>query len=691
MPERDQQVIDSGHSLPRESRGGSRRTSEEARFQELIEGLDSIVAEYDAQRCLFTYVSRRAEQLLGYPAEDWLQAGFWESILYPEDREKTIHLCQFFTSKAVDHELEYRVVSVDGRVVWLRETARVLHDAQGKADRLFILLSDETARKRAEAVLEAQRKILEQVARGEPLEAIFRALMDVARHLLPGSSCLIKLGEQESEPRVVVSSNLDEAEARLLTGALLEQPSLPGGATPGLARVFIEDVTLHPRWRGPRELVAKHGLRAYWSLPILTSEGHPRGRLDVHARDGRAPHPEELQLLEAMTHLAAIALERAEAQEALQRRADALAEADRRKDEFMAMLGHELRNPLAPMLTAVMLLPTAESPQRTKICEMLGRQVRHMTRLLDDLLDVSRITRGKVQVCPQPLLLEDVLHRALDGVRLTTQQHRLSLELGSVSHLLRGDPARLEQVFVNLLNNAAKFTPPGGDITVSVSDEADRVVVSIRDTGMGIAADLLPHVFEPFRQGEQPLSRHLGGLGIGLTLVRDLVSLHGGSVEARSEGPGRGSEFRVSLPISSTQERPPETETAEASRSPQGARTRRVLVVDDNVDAAETLMEYLQFQGHTVYLAHEGAGAIEQALLQKPELIVLDLGLPGMDGFEVAQRLRSEPSMAGVSLVALTGYGQEKDRARAREVGIQHFLLKPVDLDELMRIIETEW
>ncbi|QRK09631.1 response regulator [Archangium violaceum] len=271
-----------------------------------------------------------------------------------------------------------------------------------------------------------------------------------------------------------------------------------------------------------------------------------------------------------------------------------------------------------------------------------------------------------------------------------TQQHRLSVELGSASHLLQGAPARLEQVFVNLLNNAAKFTPPGGDIAVSVFEEADRVVVSIRDTGMGIPAELLPHVFEPFRQGEQPLSRHLGGLGIGLTLVRDLVSLHGGSVEARSEGPDRGSEFRVSLPVTSKQERPQDAKPVDAAPRSQTVRTRRVLVVDDNIDAAETLMEYLQFRGHTVHLAHEGPGAIGQALLQKPELIVLDLGLPGMDGFQVAQRLRGEPNMAGVTLVALTGYGQERDRVRAREAGIQHFLLKPVDLDELMRIIESE-
>jgi PAS domain S-box-containing protein len=650
----EQHVVDSGSPYSREPYDGSKRSSEETRFQELVEGLDSIVAEYDAKRCVFTYVSRRAEQLLGYPVERWLQSGFWESILHPEDRASAVELCQLFTAKAVDHELEYRVVSTDGRAVWLRETARVLRDAHGKAERLFILLMDETARKRAEAVLEAQRQILQQVARGEPLEATFRALVRVASNLLPRASCVIRLGEHEGEMRVAASSTMDEAaDPRLLTGTVLENSSP-------------------------------------WSMPIQTAAGHLRARLEVYIRDSRAPHQEELQILEVMTHLAAIALDRAEAQQTLQQRAEALAAADRRKNEFIAMLGHELRNPLAPMLTAVTILPMAQAPQRAKMCEVLARQVKHMTRLLDDLLDVSRITRGKVQVRMEPLLLEEVLHRAVEGVRPLTQQHRVSLERGNLAHALQGDPARLEQVFLNLLNNAAKFTPPGGDITLSVSAEADRVVVSVRDTGMGIPADLLPHVFEPFRQGEQPLSRHFGGLGIGLTLVRELVSLHGGSVEARSEGPGRGSEFRVTLPLSSKQEHRRDTKTADGVKVPQVARMRQILVVDDNIDAAETLTEFLQHQGHLVQMAHEGAKAIEQALLHKPDLIILDLGLPGMDGFQVAQRLRNEPRVAGATLVALTGYGQERDRDQAREAGIQHFLLKPVDLDALTRIVEDE-
>jgi PAS domain S-box-containing protein len=653
MPEREQQVFDSGPPFPGDSHSGSRRSPDPARFQELVEGLDAIVAEYDARQCLFTYVSRRAEQLLGYPVENWLRGGFWESILHPEDRAQAVELCKVFTAQAVDHELEYRVVSMDGRVVWLREAARVLRDAEGKADRLFILLIDETARKRAEAVVEAQRQILELVARGEPLEAIFGALVRVAHNLLPGASCLIRLAEHENPPQVPASSDRTEADARL-----------------------------------PAE--RREGAAA-WSMPILNSAGDPRGRLEVRVQDSRAPRPEESQLLEVMTHLAAIAIERAEAQRALQQRAEALAEMDRRKNEFMAMLGHELRNPLAPMLTAVTLLPTAEGPRRARMCEVLARQVKHMTRLVDDLLDVSRITRGKVQLCPEPVSLEEVLQRALEGVRPLTQQHRhrVSLELGRASHLLQADPTRLEQVFVNLLNNSAKFTPPGGDITVSVSEEGERAVVSIRDTGIGIPAELLPHVFEPFRQGEQSLSRQFGGLGIGLTLVRELVALHGGSVEARSEGQGRGSEFRVSLPMSSRQEHPRDTKPAGAPVSAQAARARNVLVVDDNLDAAETLKEFLQVRGHTVHLAHEGAGAIEQALLRTPELIVLDLGLPGLDGFQVAQRLRNEPGLAGVTLVALTGYGQEQDRTRARDAGIQHFLLKPVELSELLRIVEV--
>jgi PAS domain S-box-containing protein len=617
---------------------------EEARFRELVEGLEAIVAEYDAKRCAFTYVSHRAEQLLGYPAGKWLERGFWESILHPEDRAQAIELCQLFTSQAVDHELEYRLIARDGRAVWLRESARVLRDSHGKAERLFILFTDETARKRAEALLEAQRRILEQVARGEPLETIFHAIIRAMATLQPGAPCQLILGAHPDDMRVIASSNMNAGDAR-----------------------------------------------ASWSMSIQTTAGHLRGRLEVHAPEARKPRPDEQQSLEVMTHLAALALEREEAQEALRQRAEALAEADRRKDEFMAMLGHELRNPLAPMLTVVKLLPTVDGPRQTEMCEVLARQVKHMARLLDDLLDVSRITRGKVQVVPEPLVLGDMLHGAVECVRpfIHQQGHHLSLEFGSTAHVLQGDPARLEQVFMNLLHNAAKFTPAGGVITVSVSEDAGRAVVSIRDTGVGIPADLLPHVFEPFRQGEQPLSRHLGGLGIGLTLVRELVSMHGGSVEARSDGPGRGSEFRVSLPVSSTKSRPEAQAPEEDSPALRATHPRRILVVDDNADAAETLAEFLQFQGHTVHMAHDGHAALEQARATRPETIILDIGLPGLDGFQVAQRLRAEPLTAGATLVALTGYGREQDRAQARTMGIQHFLLKPVNLDELMRILKN--
>jgi PAS domain S-box-containing protein len=652
MAEREEQVRDMSMGAAGGLYRNTQRSPEEARFRELVEGLDAIVAEYDVKRCAFTYVSHRAEQLLGYPAENWLTSGFWESILHPEDRDQAIELCQLFISQAVDHEFEYRLVSKEGRAIWLRESARVLRDSHGKAERLFILFMDETSRKRAETLLEAQREILEQVARGEPLETIFRAITRVMATLQPGAPCQISLGEHPDAMRVIASSHTDGDDARML---------------------------------------ARAEVRKCWSMPIQTAAGHLRGRLDMHCPDARKPQPEERQLLEAMTHLAALALERAQAQEALRQRAEALAEADRRKDEFLAMLGHELRNPLAPMLTLVKLLPTAEGPRHARMCEVLARQVKHMARLLDDLLDVSRITRGKVQVVPEPLELEDVLHGAVEGVRPFIQQqgHHLVLELGSTSHVLQGDPARLTQVFMNLLHNAAKFTPPGGVITVSVSKDAGRAIVSIRDTGMGIPAELLPHVFEPFRQGEQPLSRHLGGLGIGLTLVRELVSMHGGSVEARSDGPGRGSEFRVSLPVSSVKRRPEARAPQEDSVPLRATRPRRLLVVDDNADAAETLVEFLQFRGHTVHMAHDGLEAIEQARSTRPEAILLDIGLPGMDGFQVAQRLRAEPLTAEATLVALTGYGQEQDRARAQAVGIQHFILKPVNLDELMRLLES--
>jgi PAS domain S-box-containing protein len=363
----------------------------------------------------------------------------------------------------------------------------------------------------------------------------------------------------------------------------------------------------------------------------------------------------------------------------------ALREADRRKDEFLAMLAHELRNPLAPILSAVEVLERLDprqTEQAAKSRAIVARQVQHMKRLLDDLLDISRVSQGKIQLNKAPVELGSLLLQAVEISRpvLAEKRHMLSLALAPEPLALQADPTRLVQVFANLLNNAAKYTDSGGHIALAVSTEGDEAVVCVRDDGMGMSPELLARAFDLFVQETRSLDRSQGGLGVGLTMVRTLVKMHGGSVSAASDGPGRGSEFVVRLPLAS------EAEASAPASAPlaTGARERslRVLVVDDNVDAAGSIGVLLEQMGHEVMVAYDGPGALAAAAVVAPELVLLDIGLPGMDGYAVAEQLRG----AGhdrATLVALTGYGQEEHLRRSKEAGFDRHLVKPLDFDAL--------
>ena len=378
------------------------------------------------------------------------------------------------------------------------------------------------------------------------------------------------------------------------------------------------------------------------------------------------------------------------AHERLQEQAEALKEADRRKNEFLAMLGHELRNPLAPIRNATQILslngpPDAEVQWARGVIE---RQVHQMTRMVDDLLDVSRITQGKFKLEKEPVDLASVVARAAEMVRplIDARGHRLTITLPPEPVWLDADPSRLAQVVANLLHNAAKYTDAGGQIRLASERRGEETVVTVRDTGIGIPADLLPRVFEPFTQEERLLDRAQGGLGIGLALVRSLVALHGGRVQAFSAGRGCGSEFVLYLPVSGQAPTASGGERATVGRVK--AASRRILVVDDNVDSAESLAVLLRVTGHEVRTAHAGRAALEAARACVPEIVLLDIGLPGMDGYEVARRLRQDLGLADVLLVAMTGYGQDEDRRRSHEAGFNAHLVKPVDLNELHALLE---
>ena len=371
------------------------------------------------------------------------------------------------------------------------------------------------------------------------------------------------------------------------------------------------------------------------------------------------------------------------------RRADALRESDVRKDEFLATLAHELRNPLAPIRNALEILkmPGANPAMLEKARQMMERQLAQMVRLVDDLLDVSRITTGKLGIRKALLEVQAAIRDAIETARpfVEARRHQLEVQLPSQPISIEGDRTRLAQVFANLLHNAAKYTEPGGYITLSLAEEDDQAVVRVRDTGIGLAPESLAAIFDMFVQVDRTLERTQAGLGVGLTLSRQLVTLHGGTIEAKSGGVGKGSEFTVRLPLAGA---------ALANADPEVRRlrarqSRRILLADDNADFADSLAELFAARGHEVRVAHNGAEALAAAAAFNPDFAFLDIGMPKVHGYEVARRLRDMPATSECVLVAVTGWGQEDDRQRAREAGFDRHILKPVDPAEIDLILDS--
>jgi signal transduction histidine kinase/ActR/RegA family two-component response regulator len=371
------------------------------------------------------------------------------------------------------------------------------------------------------------------------------------------------------------------------------------------------------------------------------------------------------------------------------RQAEALREADRRKDEFLAMLAHELRNPLAPIRNGLQILQLAsqDSDAVAQTREMMNRQVQHLTRLVDDLLDVSRITRGKVALRKQDIDLNEVMIRAIETVRpfIDERKHKLTVSQPGRAVWVHADLTRMTQVVGNLLHNASKYSEAQSPIALILEHEGEQALIRVQDQGVGISEEMLAHVFEPFTQIDRSIDRSEGGLGLGLALVRSLVELHGGSVQAQSGGIGKGSEFIVRLPaLSSDSVRRLESRPKAASPKSQ---PRRILIVDDNIDAGDSLAVLLRLTGHEVSVARNGTRAIELVHDLQPDVGILDIGLPGMDGYELARRLRNEPHGRSMLLIAITGYGQEDDRKRAKQAGFNHHLTKPADPVQLAHLL----
>ncbi|WP_051109896.1 hybrid sensor histidine kinase/response regulator [Massilia niastensis] len=367
---------------------------------------------------------------------------------------------------------------------------------------------------------------------------------------------------------------------------------------------------------------------------------------------------------------------------------DELRAANHHKDQFLAMLAHELRNPLAPITTAAQLLQrgTLDPAAVKRASDIIARQAEHMTSLVNDLMDVSRVTRGLVTIENEKLDVHELAAEAIEQVRplLDARRHALSAEISSEPLHVEGDRTRLIQVLSNILNNAAKYTAPGGRIALRALPDGGEVLIAVRDNGQGIDPQVLPYIFDLFTQAERTPDRSQGGLGIGLALVKSLAALHGGRVEAHSEGLGKGSEFVVRLPRLAEQ---PGPGISPAADLPAAGRAARVLIVDDNADAAQMLATLLEMHGHAVSVEYDGKGGLVRARGERPEVALLDIGLPDIDGHELARKLRAMPEMRGAILVALTGYGQVEDQQRAHDAGFDHHMVKPADLSRLLALL----
>jgi PAS domain S-box-containing protein len=647
-----------------------------------------------------------AERMYGYSADEVI--GQPVTVLIPDDHadEEPAILQRLRRGEPVDH---YETVRrrKDGSLIHVSLCVSPIRDSSGQIIGASKIARDITRQKQDEAALREHSQVMELLAAANSAIASALDLRTILQRVTD-------LGTQLSGAEFgaffynVVDADGGSYMLYTLSGApreAFERFGLPRN-TPvfhatfsGSGVVRSADITQDPLYgQVPPHFGMPEGhlpVRSYLAVPVFARNGTPRGGLFFgHSMPGMFTERAEKLIIGVASH-AAIAMDNAELYEAAQREIasreaaeNRLREADRRKDEFLATLAHELRNPLAPIRQAAALAgaPGSTEEQKRWGHEVIARQVRHMSALLDDLLDIARITRGSFDLRPAPTTVGAIIDAAVETARPTieSRSHSLRVDVEHRNAGLVGDSLRLAQILSNLLTNAAKYTDPGGDITVRGTARDTEVEFSVIDNGIGIAPEVLPEVFLMFTQVKSTRARSDGGLGIGLALARGLVELHGGTIEARSDGPGKGSEFTVRIP----RRRPTESTESSAPSAPALKRaSHTVLIADDNVDAAETLAMLLEVFGHRIFVAHDGEAALRLFEEQKPEFALLDIGMPGMDGYEVARRIRALGHP--VTLIALTGWGQASDKARAMEAGFDQHFTKPVDPDRLIELLAS--
>lgn len=582
--------------------------------------------------------------------------------IHPEDRENVLASIRRAVARNVEHHMEYRIVWPDGSIHWVEARGRPFLDEDGEPERMLGLCVDITERKRGEERFIALRNDLRR--RAEELDALLEVLPigvlvahdPQCRHMSmnPAAAAVLGLPVHRNPSRT--GDQRDRLPYRVRRdGQPVAPEEMPMQRAARTGKPILGEVL---------EVVLADSVRFEYitAVPLFDDDGRVRGAL------GAMIDMTERKRFE-----------------------DALRAADQRKDEFLATLAHELRNPLAPIRNAIEILrlgPDSGVDPRVPQ-EVIDRQVRHMTRLLEDLLDVSRISYNKLELRPERIDLATPVQSALEAIRPLIEQrgHRLIVSMPEEAVWMDADAVRLAQVFSNLLSNAAKYTPAGGCIEFSAVREGDELLVSVKDSGVGVPPAMSSQIFGMFARGSGSLERAEGGLGIGLPLARALVELHGGTIDLRRDGVDRGSEFIVRLPLATSMDDAGATSTTYAKDASR-ANALRVLVVDDLRDSADSLAVLLQVTGNQAWTAHDGRSALEAAERLRPDVVLLDIGMPDLDGCEVCRRLRASPWGRDMLVIALTGWGQEGDRRRSMEAGFDHHLVKPVEISALMKLLE---
>lgn len=578
--------------------------------------------------------------------------------MHPHDRARVLASLERAVKRDVDHHAEYRIVLPDGTIRWIEAHGKLFREEIDAPARMIGICADITERKRDEEHIAALRDDLRR--RVEELNALLDVLPvgvlvahdPECRHMTMNPAAAALLGVSSGTNPSLSGPSAGELPFRVLRdGVYLTNGELPLQRAARSGKPVIGEVLeiVHGDGTVSSEYIS--------AVPLFDEAGKVRGALGA---------------LVDMT-------ERKRAE-------DALKAADRRKDEFLATLAHELRNPLAPIRNAIeiLLIKGPPDPDVRWHQEVIDRQIRHMTRLLDDLLDVSRISYNKLELRRERVELSASIRSAIETSRplVDAGRHLLTVTLPAEPVYLHADPVRLTQIFSNLLSNAAKYTEPGGHIEIRAERCGDEVFIAVSDDGIGIAPEMMAQIFGMFARGAGSLERSKGGLGVGLSLARGLVSLHGGSIEAHSGGPGQGSEFVVRIPL---------VDVGEVHDGGDGGgggvSGRRILVVDDLRDSADSLATLLAMLGNETFVAYEGEDAIALAEKRRPDVVLLDIGMPRMDGYEVCRRLRARPWSEGMVIVALTGWGQQDDRRRSSEAGFDHHLVKPVEIAALNDVL----